>query len=528
MEASRETGLPNSNGNGRRRKRGRVVMLVDNAVIGDSRVQKEARSAAESGWDVVLLGRWTSASRARRWRIGGARVRLLDVPAQALRHRRYLRSARSRDPLAYTSPQVAPSRQAELLGLKSEAQSKIAESAARPGPAGAAGKWFWRIRLRSVIWVQQPVAEARGVRTERVTKHREKVDGRIDKLATWWWDRLLGSGAWRRWDPALLAFEGVYGPAIDSLKPDIIHANDAKMLGVGARAVARARARGRDVRLVWDAHEFLPGIKPYNAHPHWHEAQIRHERQFAPSAHAVLTVTEPLAELLVEEHSLPEKPVVVLNAPRASDLDTHVDVGIRAACGLPEGPPLLVYSGAAAAQRGLDTMVDALPAMPDVHVAFVVSFPPNPYVRAMQKRAADLGAGDRLHVLPYVGVHEIVGFLRSATIGVIPAHKWPNHEISLGTKFFEYSFAGLPIIVSNLKAMSTVVTETGLGEVFIAKHVGDFIRAVQAVLADLDGYRARSAEAVRNNAWTWEPQAEVLDGVYARLRADQGAVSAEG
>ena len=525
MAASR-TGLVN--GGGRRRKRGRVVMLVDNPVMGDSRVQKEARSAAESDWDVVLLGRWSSASPAKRWRIGGARVRLLDVPGLALRHRRYLRSARYRDPLAYPSSQVATSRQAELLGLKSEAQSKIAESADRPGAVAAAGKWLWRVRLRSVIWVEQPVAEARRVRTAAVTKHREAGDGRLDKLTGWWWDRLLGTGAWRRWDPALLAFEGVYGPVIDSLEPDIIHANDFKMLGIGARAVARARARGRDVRLVWDAHEFLPGIKPYNAHPHWHEAQIRHERQFAPYAHAVVTVTEPLAEVLVEEHGLAEKPAVVMNAPRAADVDTHVEVGIRAACGLPDGPPLLVYSGAAAAQRGLDTMVDALPAMPDVHVAFVVMFPPNSYVRAMQKRAADLGAGDRLHVLPYVGVHEIVGFLRSATIGVIPAHKWPNHEISLGTKFFEYSFAGLPVIVSNLKAMSTVTKETGMGEVFQAKHVGDYIRAVQAILADLDGYRERSAAAVKSNDWTWEPQAEVLDGVYARLRADQGAGSPAG
>lgn len=32
-------------------------MLVDNGVIGDSRVQKAARSAADAGWDVVLLGR---------------------------------------------------------------------------------------------------------------------------------------------------------------------------------------------------------------------------------------------------------------------------------------------------------------------------------------------------------------------------------------------------------------------------------------------------------------------------------------
>jgi glycogen(starch) synthase len=36
--------------------RGRIVMLVDNGVDGDSRVQKTARSAADHGWDVTLLG----------------------------------------------------------------------------------------------------------------------------------------------------------------------------------------------------------------------------------------------------------------------------------------------------------------------------------------------------------------------------------------------------------------------------------------------------------------------------------------
>jgi glycogen synthase len=37
--------------------RGRIVMLVDNGVHGDSRVQKTAAAAAAAGWDVVLLGR---------------------------------------------------------------------------------------------------------------------------------------------------------------------------------------------------------------------------------------------------------------------------------------------------------------------------------------------------------------------------------------------------------------------------------------------------------------------------------------
>ncbi len=56
----------------------RVVMLVDNGVEGDSRVQKSARSAAEAGWDVTLLG-CSPTGGERAWRLGPARVRLIPL-----------------------------------------------------------------------------------------------------------------------------------------------------------------------------------------------------------------------------------------------------------------------------------------------------------------------------------------------------------------------------------------------------------------------------------------------------------------
>ena len=45
-------------------------MLVCNGVVADSRVQKTARSAAEAGWEVTLLGR-SPDGRPKSWRIGG-------------------------------------------------------------------------------------------------------------------------------------------------------------------------------------------------------------------------------------------------------------------------------------------------------------------------------------------------------------------------------------------------------------------------------------------------------------------------
>jgi glycosyltransferase involved in cell wall biosynthesis len=104
---------------------------------------------------------------------------------------------------------------------------------------------------------------------------------------------------------------------------------------------------------------------------------------------------------------------------------------------------------------------------------------------------------------------------------VIPILHYPNHEISLITKVLEYSHARLPIVVSDVKAMSETVRKTGQGEVFVAEDVTDFVRAVSAVLADPQRYRSAYQTPGLLEQWTWRSAADALDGVYTRLRAEQ-------
>jgi glycosyltransferase involved in cell wall biosynthesis len=189
--------------------------------------------------------------------------------------------------------------------------------------------------------------------------------------------------------------------------------------------------------------------------------------------------------------------------------------------------PLMVYSGAAAAQRGLDIMVEALPQLDGVHTGFVVAQPPTRFVRRLVNRANELGVADRVHLLPYVPVEQVVPYLAGADIGVIPIHHYPNHEIALITKFFEYAHARLPMIVSDVRTMAATTREIGQGEVFRAGDLEDFLRAVKAILADPKRYRAAYDRPGLLEEWTWEQQAVVLDGVYERLMPRASSTGAE-
>jgi glycogen synthase len=488
--------------------RGRIVMLVDNGVHGDSRVQKTAASAAAAGWEVVLLGRGP----AQTWQLGDAQVRLVPTPSPLAKGGHTTRRRWLRGPLGYPPSGIAPIRAQKVKAWQADLRTRTAQaSLAKAGT------------LRTgLLTAESALAKATGkwvsFRYWQLNRKPRTFHGPWDRTVTRVWQATMGDRAWRRLAPHLWDFELAFGPEIDRLKPDLIHANDFRMLGVGARAALRARAAGRDVKLVWDAHEFVPGIRPLPHNARWNPAIRAHEREYAPYADAVVTVSDNLAELLRAEHGLSATPTVVLNAPLAGGADTGAP-DLRELCGIGPAVPLVVYSGAAAPQRGLDVMVDALPLLDDVHVAFVVNAPTEAYVSGLVARATKLGVADRLHVLPYVPHDQVVPFLSGATVGVIPIHHWPNHEIALITKFFEYAHARLPMVVSDVRTMAETVRATGNGEVFRAEDVDDFVRAVRAVLADPARYQVAYDKPDLLETWTWERQYAVLDeSVYGRLR----------
>ncbi len=399
-------------------------MLVDNGVAGDSRVLKTARSAADAGWDVTLLGCSPTAAE-QRWTLGAAQVRLL--------------------------PMGGPSRPRRV-------------------PPGA--------RL-----LRRP----------------------IDRLRVRYWRRRLGDRSWRRLEPGLWNYERAFGPVIDELAPDLIHAHDFRMLGVGARAAGR----GRDGKIVWDAHQYLPGAAPRRDNARWLPAHLAYEREYLPAADAVVTVSDALAGMLQADHGLADRPTVVLNAPAAVP-DAEVP-DLRALCGVGLDTPLLVYSGSASPQRGLATVVEALPLLDGVHLALVVADPDAPHIR-------ELAGSANVHAVPYVPHDQVPKFLAAADAGLIPIDHWPNHEIALITKFFEYSHARLPIVVSDVRTMAATVRATGQGEVFRARDAADLARAVRAVLDDPKRYRAvYDAPDSPLPEWTWQAQAEKLDALYRRL-----------
>jgi glycogen(starch) synthase len=475
-----------------------VVMLVANGVVGDSRVQKIAWSMADAGWRVTLVGRAAGAD-VERFRLKSADVVLVPVPKVVSGYEKSrLRGARA----------TAAARRAEYR----EARAALADRDAR-----TAG------RLRSTA-----AARARGWLDEH--QKADELVGRMSRGPVGGSAKLALSGAlgladtqggWRQFNPWFADLELAMAPVVAELEPDLIHAHDFHMVGIGARLAATLSTPRHRVRWVYDAHEYLAGIdipQRWDARRRLRRRMlVGVEREYIRRADAVVTVSDGVAALLAADHRLPVKPLVVLNAPvistKATGRRLRDDVGVA------EGTPLLLYSGGMAPRRGVATVIDALVPLSDVnaHLALIAR-EDDPDVGALRRRAQERGVADRVHVVPYVPVDEVVPYIESATIGVVPILHHPNHELSLITKYFEYLHACLPILTSDVREMAETTRRLGVGEVFTAGDPGSLAEGARRMLADLDMYKkVYAGPDDPRGASLWEEQAAKLDALYRRL-----------
>ncbi|AVT32829.1 glycosyl transferase family 1 [Plantactinospora sp. BC1] len=478
-------------------RRPRLAVIVGNGITGDSRVQKTAISAARAGWEVLLIG--AGRGRAVKSTMGAVQVVRVGVAA-------HMRAKQKGHKLRRIVTQFGIADKEALARTRAANQTWVRQTTARIGRMRSTEG-----RSAAANAIVVPASRALGalVRARRLT-HKLRV------RAFQWEQRYQAAptGQWAKDWPYLLDLDLAFGPAIEEFKPDVIHANDITMIGTAAQSVARMRNRGEKVRWLYDAHEYVRGVDwpdPLQA-----SAFNALEKEFIGFADAVVTVSPEIAELLRKDYKLKKTPLVVRNVPIRETVNTGRETySVRRACGLEPDVPLLVYSGWLAAERGLGVAVDALPELPEFHLA-IVSGRTSPDLTMLLEKADKLAVRDRIHVVPYVPQHAVPDYLSSADLGLICSKRTLNYEISLPTKLAEYLHGGLPVVVSDVKTLSAYVRKHRVGEVFRSDDAASFVATVTHAMAN----RKQLADAITEEILTdlsWETQSAGLMRLYSEI-----------
>jgi glycosyltransferase involved in cell wall biosynthesis len=497
----------------------RVAMVSGNDVVIDARVMKYAQTVAGWGLDVTALG---VAGRAHRGRsvVGGVVVNTptigqpLSDPGRGLIER--ITPWFSNLDEQQRAKRHLELRQRELAAMRGGIRRDRYRESVAADPAGERQARRALTRAELGLKARKAAFRARGVKVGLVRRWQARFSAGTDLgvgehrrrvLSFYRWS---GLARWRRALPQTLDRDFVLGPMLDRLRPDLIHVHDVFLLGVAVRAAQRAATSGRVVRVIYDAHEYLPGLAVVD--PRVVAAYCDLESEFIHAADRVITVSEPLAEHLQHDHGLRRRPDVVLNAPIDPPAGAEV-TDVRELLGLEPEAPILVYVGGLNRARGVATAVEGLAGLLDAHLLVVAH--EGLITRELRARAVKLGVADRFHVLPYVEPGLVPDYIRTATLGLSPLLRSGNHDVALTNKFCEYVAAGLPIVTSDTPVQARLVRELGLGTVHRANDVPDFVRAVEEALADHDRLsdRIRGDEKLRHR-FSWAGQAEVVRDVY--------------
>ncbi|WP_313817033.1 glycosyltransferase family 4 protein [Citricoccus sp.] len=466
-----------------------MVMLVGNHMVGDSRVEKSAVSAVKAGYRVTIVGTRHRST----FHIGEyVGIPLYRIPADFARH--------------VTSGQWKE--------LKPRRWPEDADPLACWGRVQDAPAWS----VRSTVDRVDRATHA--VRT-RLGKHLDHRATRVAQAVGQVRDRSLAAlpRGWRRVWPHIADYEDAFLDVLRRLDPDLIHVHDRHPLPGAAAYAAWKRSLGQEVPWVYDAHEWLPGQElpgPTAARTGWLAA----EAELIHHADAVLTVSDELATRMQQRHHLKERPGTVINAPALTrtPMDPAVRRPIREECGLGPETPLFVYVGKMSERRGVLTMVESLPLLPDTHIAFIGSRDVAIRQRIME-RAEQLGVADRVHLKDYVPSSSVTWYIESATGGISPLLSTPAHQLAIATKISEYVQAGLPVIVSDMKAQAAFVRDHGIGTVFAAGDPADLAAATHQLLEGLEGFHRAVHQGEVRTLQTWDHAERELIRTWTRLCA---------
>lgn len=290
-------------------------------------------------------------------------------------------------------------------------------------------------------------------------------------------------------------------------KADIYHFHDPDLLPVGLL-----------LRLITGK----PVI--YDRHENYQEDILYKEWIPKPFRYGISTLFEKLEKLIaarlstvivtVEEHLIYfTNAITVHNYPNLGHFLELPNV--------PRDPHKLVYTGGIGETYGVQTLIKMLALLKDrpVHLDLFGHYRENQAEVKVQHLLRQYNLGDKFRFhrqIPYSAVKEQ---LSRATAGFIALQDIPAYYTLFPRKMFEYMACGLPVIASNLKAISQVITEADCGILVEPDNPQSFAEAVNYLLDHPEEARRMGENGRRAvmEKYNWASEAKKLLRLYQTL-----------
>lgn len=180
------------------------------------------------------------------------------------------------------------------------------------------------------------------------------------------------------------------------------------------------------------------------------------------------------------------------------------------------GSPLIVYAGRLEAEKGVQTLIDAMPLLrrrvPDARAVVIGEGGAEPSLRAHARRRR---LGEALTFAGYVSEADLRALVSAANAAVVPSLYEPFGFVAL-----EAAVMGAPLVVARTGGLAEIVDDGRTGWQYPPGDSAALAATLEDVLGDERAARRRAAAARQDVVarFAWPVIARLTDEVYRRTR----------
>lgn len=237
-----------------------------------------------------------------------------------------------------------------------------------------------------------------------------------------------------------------------------------------------------------------------------------------PRCAGVIAVSPPIVQEMQRRFHVAEVTLIrnipLYQAVPSSDRlrqHLHLDPEVRIA----------LYQGNLLSDRCLDILVRAAAFLaPDIVIVMMG--------KGMGTMLAELaalieheGVTDQVKIIPPAPYEELLNWTTSADLGLLiysPDYSL-NIKMCLPNKLFEFLMSGLPVLASQLEAVTDVIRTYDVGQVVLSLMPEDIGKAISTMIADRDALArmSRNALVAAQQEFNWEKERQQLLNLYSSV-----------
>ena len=280
-------------------------------------------------------------------------------------------------------------------------------------------------------------------------------------------------------------------------KKDILLANDLDTL-LPNQMVSRLQSK----KLVFDSHELFSEIPELVDRPIVKSIWKSLENSLIPRQHFGITVSSKIADYYKEKYNV--NFITIKNFPKA---DVNFDSSINNPFGK-ELKPVILYQGALNVGRGLELMIDTMEYLSN---CILVLIGDGDIRKDLEKRVVGKNLQNQIDFIGKVHPKKLKNVTPFASMGIsLEEDLGLNYRFAMPNKIFDYIQAGIPILISDLPEMKTIIDNYEVGEVVKSRNPKELASQIKSILQK--DFSAGLEEAGKE--FIWENQEKELLGIF--------------